>query len=69
MATKKVAYYGDEGPEVPAAGGDYSAPTPHAAVASQHPFAAPSSLPTGNAAPVDHAAFDFMDGHGWSSST
>lgn len=43
MAIKKASYYSDEGPEIPEAGGDYGAPTPHAAKVNQHPFEAPSS--------------------------
>ena len=49
--TTKGPYYSndDQTPDVPSAGGDYGGhPTPHSAVADQHPFEAPSSMPTGN---------------------
>jgi hypothetical protein len=42
MAVTKASYYSDEGPEIPSAGGDYGAPTPHAAKINQKPFTAPS---------------------------
>lgn len=42
MAVTKASYYSGQGPEIPAAGGDYGAPTPHAAKSNQHPFEAPS---------------------------
>ena len=45
------SYYPGEGPEIPAAGGDYGAPSPRAAKIGQAPFQAPSSLPTTNPAP------------------
>lgn len=47
MALNKASYYTGEGPEIPAAGNDYGAPTPHAAVANQHPFEAPNTNPDG----------------------
>ena len=52
MAINKAPYYtgDDETPDIPEAGNDYGAPTPHAAkVSDQHPFTAPS----GNTAPSE----------------
>ena len=54
---------------VPNAGGDavpggYPAPTPHAANVEHDIYVAPSSLPSGNAAPPQHAGFDAIDGLG-----
>jgi len=43
MALDKGSYYEGGGPEIPSAGGDYGHPTPHSAVADQHPFQAPST--------------------------
>ena len=48
MALTKGSYYKDEGPEIPAAGGDavpggYGAPSPRAGKIGQHPYEAPST--------------------------
>lgn len=52
---------------VPDAGGDavpggYGAPTPRADVVEHHPYEAPSSLPSGNAAPPAISGLDAIDG-------
>jgi hypothetical protein len=47
MAITNASYYDGATPEIPSAGGDYGAPTPHAATADQQPFQAP----TGDTAP------------------
>jgi hypothetical protein len=56
--------YNPGGAEVPAPGGDYSAPTPHAAKAEHNLFEAPTSLPSGNPAAPSTGAFDAIDGLG-----
>lgn len=58
-----VSYY-PGGADVPAPGGDYNAPTPHAAHAEQMPFEAPTSLPSGNPAPPMATGLDAIDGLG-----
>lgn len=55
--------------KVPNAGGDavpggYPAPTPHAAKVDQTPYEAPTSLPSGSAAPPAAAGLDAIDGLG-----
>jgi hypothetical protein len=62
MATK-AAYYSDDDqtPEIPTPGGDYSAPTAHAANASHQIFQAPSSMPTTNPPPSPAAGLDAID--------
>ncbi len=35
MAITKGSYYSNEGPQIPAAGGDYGAPNAHAATANR----------------------------------
>lgn len=62
-----VSYY-DGGAEVPAPGGDYSAPTAHAAHSSHDIFVAPTSVPSGGEAPAVSAGFDCMDGLGEATS-
>lgn len=55
---------------VPSAGGDYGAPTPHAAVAAHELFTAPSSSEGFQTGATSTAAFDAMEnGLGSASST
>lgn len=42
MALTKGSYYSGQGPQIPAAGGDYGAPDAHAATANQQPYRAPT---------------------------
>ena len=56
--------YQPGGTEVPAPGGDYTGPTPHAAKVDQTPYEAPSSLPSGNAAPPAVSGLEAIDGLG-----
>lgn len=58
-----TSYYAG-GAEVPAPGGDYTAPTPHAAKAAHDIYEAPTSMPDTNPAPPMAAGLDAIDGLG-----
>jgi hypothetical protein len=53
--------YNPGGADLPAPGGDYNAPTPHAANSEHTPFTAPTSLPSDNPAAPSTAAFDVIE--------
>jgi hypothetical protein len=59
MAMTSVPNAGEDVP-----GGGYPAPTPHAANVDHTPYEAPSSLPSGNAAPPAVAGLDAITGLG-----